>query len=427
MVRLLEYGTEPFCGLMHSEKLGFVLLRPDAHGARFESVSGSFLQMTGLSLDGLPQDFLELVAENNRARLRRMFELRPASETYRETLKLRTASRELWVLGNGTVYERDGQRFAALLLTDISDLKRNESELRHAQERLCFGLRASGICVFEVDIKRQLYTYFENAEGIFGVSGQKILHDVQPFSTLPPDEYQEAAAQYFSHPGDREAVEHAFAQVLRGKRACYEARMRAGESEYVWCRIEATPVLDRGEPVRMVGVISNIHSQRQERERLTRQARQDAFTGLLNKKAAFDAADRMLRQAPYASHALVVLDIDKLKIINDTFGHAAGDEVIRAVAQSLRETFRQSDALGRFGGDEFVVFMNGIGERSAVLRKLEKLMKTKQPYGAQCSVGVAFYPEHGTGIRELFRRADEALYLSKRQRDVCTARDTVAL
>ena len=111
------------------------------------------------------------------------------------------------------------------------------NELTQYKERLHVALTAAKICIFEVDIQKQLYTYFENAEVIFGVSGESILKDVQPYSRLDPEAYRLAVSRYFSHPEDEAVIENAFSDVLAGKSTAYEARMKAGNSGYIWCRI----------------------------------------------------------------------------------------------------------------------------------------------------------------------------------------------
>ena len=87
------------------------------------------------------------------------------------------------------------------------------------------------------DLTRQLYTVFENAEVIFGVSGESILNDVQPFHTLSPEDYEKACSEYFSHPGDKDTISDAFHKIFSGKSATYQARMKAGNSQYTWCQI----------------------------------------------------------------------------------------------------------------------------------------------------------------------------------------------
>ena len=224
-------------------------------------------------------------------------------------------------------------------------------EINRYKERLQIALTAAKICIFEVDLLQQLYTYFENAEVIFGISGEKILKDVQPFSKLEPVEYRKAASAYFSHPEDEAVIEKAFKDILRGKESTYEARMRAGGSGYVWCRIHATPIIENGVPARMVGVIADISDLREQTENLKKAVNMDAFTELFNKEYAIGLISEILRKSKDLNHALLILDIDNFKNYNDTFGHSEGDKVIKAVSRKIRDTFRETDIMGRFGGD----------------------------------------------------------------------------
>lgn len=239
-------------------------------------------------------------------------------------------------------------------------------EINRYKERLQIALTAAKICIFEVDLLQQLYTYFENAEVIFGISGEKILKDVQPFSKLEPVEYRKAASAYFSHPEDEAVIEKAFKDILRGKESTYEARMRAGGSGYVWCRIHATPIIENGVPARMVGVIADISDLREQTENLKKAVNMDAFTELFNKEYAIGLISEILRKSKDLNHALLILDIDNFKNYNDTFGHSEGDKVIKAVSRKIRDTFRETDIMGRFGGDEFILLVRDIKKCSGL-------------------------------------------------------------
>ena len=137
-------------------------------------------------------------------------------------------------------------------LTDTLD------DLRKYRERLSIALKAADICVFEVELQRQAYTFFANAEAVFGVSGEKILTDVAAFSHLSPAKYQQAVTEYFSHPGDAAVIAAAFRDILAGRPTAYNARMKAGDTKFVWCHIDVCPILQEGIPVRMIGVINNL-------------------------------------------------------------------------------------------------------------------------------------------------------------------------
>ncbi|MCC8086061.1 MAG: diguanylate cyclase, partial [Clostridium sp.] len=199
------------------------------------------------------------------------------------------------------------------------------NELEQYKERLRIALSAARICIFEVDILRQQYTFFENAETIFGVSGDDILKDVQPYSVLEPEAYRLAVSEYFSHPDDWEVIEDAFAQILNGKPAIYDARMKAGGSGFIWCRIHVTPIIEDNKPVRMIGVIMDITDTKKKTESLEQAVNRDAFTGFYNKEYSITLIRDILEERKNLQHALVILDIDKFTHFNDTYGPDQGD------------------------------------------------------------------------------------------------------
>lgn len=288
-------------------------------------------------------------------------------------------------------------------------------EVEQYKERLRIALKAAKICIFEVDLQKQLYTFFENAETIFGVSGEKILKDVQPFHALRPDEYRRAASDYFSHPDDEDVIQEAFTSVLSGRPATYEARMKAGGSGFVWCRIDAVPVMEDGAPSRMVGVVTDISDVKEKHDGLKKAAMTDDFTGLYKKVYAIECIDRILRTEPDETHVLAMMDIDNFKNFNDTYGHDIGDKIIVGVAGMIRETFRKSDVTGRFGGDEFIVFIRGIGDLEQIREKFGGLLRYEMwDFACTNSIGAACYPKDGKTFEELFKKADNALYQAKK-------------
>lgn len=300
----------------------------------------------------------------------------------------------------------------------MDNTNNSENEIKLYKERLRIALKAAKICIFEVDLLRQLYTYFENAEVIFGVSGEDILKDVQPFSTLDPEEYQLRAGEYFSHPDDADVIQEAFASILSGKPITYEARMRAGTTSYVWCRINVTPIAEDGVPVKMIGVITDITDIKQTTDQLKQAANLDSFTGLYNKVYATDAISDILSKGGHKQHALVLLDIDNFKNINDTHGHEAGDRIIKALARHMRGCFRKTDILGRFGGDEFIILARNVPSDTWLRNKLSALKRFEaDSFVGTTSVGVSLFPQDGATLGDLFRKADKALYQAKEMRE----------
>jgi diguanylate cyclase (GGDEF)-like protein len=159
-------------------------------------------------------------------------------------------------------------------------------------------------------------------------------------------------------------------------------------------------------------------------KRLEELATTDGLTGLLNKRALAEMARQKLRSAQRFGKPLSVLvcDLDHFKRVNDTYGHDVGDRVIVGFADVLRRAKRETDAVGRFGGEEFVVVCEQTdpdGAELLALRIRQELAATTfvtqdGPLAVTCSVGVATYPQAGKDWEELFKATDEALYASKR-------------
>ena len=165
-------------------------------------------------------------------------------------------------------------------------------------------------------------------------------------------------------------------------------------------------------------------------ETLTRRATTDGLTGLLNRKAFLSRFEEELARLD-GRHpcAVVMLDIDHFKRVNDTYGHPFGDEVLRRVAGILGKAVRKGDAAGRYGGEEFILYLHMTGpekasevaERFRRMIRQARLSHEAREVAVTASMGIACSPAHGRKAEELLRRADEALYLSKtRGRDRVT-------
>jgi diguanylate cyclase (GGDEF)-like protein/hemerythrin-like metal-binding protein len=150
----------------------------------------------------------------------------------------------------------------------------------------------------------------------------------------------------------------------------------------------------------------------------------DRLTGLPNRPLLFDRLARAMSQARRNQSvvALMVLDLDGFKQVNDHFGHQAGDDVLKAVAARLSGTVREVDTVARLGGDEFAIVLADIHEPADACRVADKILETlaqpipsglDEPYRIGCSIGISFFPNNGSEIDNLLAGADEAMYESK--------------
>lgn len=171
-----------------------------------------------------------------------------------------------------------------------------------------------------------------------------------------------------------------------------------------------------------------LHLSLRERRRLLRQAQTDPLTGLLNRSSTVECVTDWLTGSG-CHGALMMLDLDNFKEINDAWGHQAGDAILALTADLLRAHFRQSDVVGRIGGDEFMVLMKDVSSRSVVeqhmCRLCEEFRLLTHPDYPQitlsCSVGAAMAPNQGRTFEELYAHADRALYCAKhRGKDSCS-------
>lgn len=189
-----------------------------------------------------------------------------------------------------------------------------------------------------------------------------------------------------------------------------------GES---WYHMDSTTVFEGGRPRRAIISFYECAGQNQgEHAQLMESAARDSMTGLLNHAAMEQRVEAQLNYSTAAHRALLMIDVDNFKEINDTLGHQSGDEALIRVAGTIRGSFRDSDLVGRIGGDEFMVFIpNGI-DPASIKRKANELRRALSfPIGIlrlTVSIGVTLSNKK-TSFRELYGEADRALYQAKRK------------
>ena len=157
---------------------------------------------------------------------------------------------------------------------------------------------------------------------------------------------------------------------------------------------------------------------------LHQKAEQDSLTHLYNRESIESQITEKLQNQSKdgLQSALFMIDIDNFKMINDTFGHEIGDKVLCAIAGKLKTLFRQSDVIGRMGGDEFIIFMSDLNSEEYATTKGEQLCRELNMNfdvdGRNCkvttSIGIAIAPMHGRTYKELYVNADVAVYVAKR-------------
>ena len=201
-------------------------------------------------------------------------------------------------------------------------------------------------------------------------------------------------------------------------------RKRSGETYPAWLMVSAVREGKGGEVANHIGIAIDITDRKRSEERIQFLAHHDVLTELPNRSMCVQRLQLALAQAPITGEKVAVLfiDLDRFKAINDTLGHHIGDGLLRSVAGRIIQAVRARDTVSRLGGDEFVVVMRDVAGREDVQQLVERrlipLIRQGHPVqghelNVSCSVGIAVYPEDGSDIDELMRRADAAMYEAK--------------
>lgn len=307
------------------------------------------------------------------------------------------------------------QEQAVGILEDVTLQK--DAELAYAKEQQYRQAIAAGACLMiEINLCDNL------VEKISGEWSFLISEAVQ----TPYDQFQKNVARQQIHPDERkaflktfsrEAIKSAYGQDQREITLQY--RRLSEKRQMVWVETTAHIIQDPATAhLKVLFFIRNIDKEKRHELILQYQSQRDSLTGLLNKGSTEAQIQSVLESHPQALHALLILDIDEFKHVNDTFGHLYGDQVLARIARQIREVFRADDVLGRIGGDEFAIFMKNCRSEQIVKEKAEQLSQAVAALfsgSISCSVGVSFYSKDGTYFYKLYQNADIALYQSKRQ------------
>jgi diguanylate cyclase (GGDEF)-like protein len=223
------------------------------------------------------------------------------------------------------------------------------------------------------------------------------------------------------------ASESLLKRHFAGELAYYEceARMRHKNGSWIWVldRGKVATWTDDGKPLSMSGTHLDITDRKLAEEQIRHMATHDALTGLATLRLAEERLAMTLGMArrQRMQAAVMFIDLDGFKAVNDSFGHDAGDEVLREVAKRLTSSVRETDTVARVGGDEFLFIAGGLRSAENATLVAEKLVRlVAQPMeirGKQvhigASIGIAISPDHGAEGDALIKRADEAMYRVK--------------
>jgi len=336
-----------------------------------------------------------------------------AMQRFESWVRTRSGGRREVLVQEGLVSDSRGQSIGIVgVFTDVTELKRVEKSLREAEETYRNIFENSGQGIYTTTPDGRFLQVNPALARLLGYAGPQEM----------VEEVEDIAKQVYANANQRDLL---LAALRRdGEVQAQEIELKRRDGETIWVAMSVKAITD-GEDrmVRLEGMVADITDRKAAETELTRRATTDGLTGLPNRFLFERSLERMLAQAKRSGQKLAVLfmDLDKFKIVNDTHGHQVGDELLIKVAERIQGRLRESDMAARFGGDEFGVLLWNPTDRTVVERIAGEIVAAVgQPVelsvgevSVGVSIGGSIFPEHGEEPRTLLKCADDAMYAVK--------------
>src|ERR1035437_9432355 len=317
-------------------------------------------------------------------------------------------------LNSKAKFEKESVQALEDLVNQIGQLIRlreGKKELLASLDRMQAVLNSAGEGIITTSTDGIIESYNPMIKDIFGYSDDQILNKHISIFITPSSiaEFQEYFSNSLSNNSSLALISLQTVGIhLDGSNFPLEIRFSSAQI---------------GEQQLIIGILRSLAQQQAHNEALAYQAQHDSLTGLPNRNYLRDLLqDALTAPNKTASMALLVMDLDDFKEINDALGHETGDMILQQMSSRISNIFRESDCVARLGGDEFAVFLDGpqsqieaITAAKKMLRALEKPFLVKeQSINVGASIGIALFPEHGLDSETLLRRSDIAMYIAKK-------------
>lgn len=367
--------------------------------------------LLGLSVDSL----VPHSARPHHAGLRQQFMVenraRPMSAS-RSLSAMRADGSEFPVEISLTPIDIDNQRSVIVSVLDVTERNRLDHEMR----LMAMIYQAIGEAVMVADVNNKIVAINAAFTRLTGYSEQEAVGqstNLLKSGKHGPDFYQ--------------ALWHALSQTGHWQGEIWNRR-KNGEIYHEWLVIN-TIFGSQGEAERRVAMFSEITERKQVEQTIWRQANFDPLTDLANRRMFHERLRQEIKKAhrERASLAVMLLDLDHFKEVNDTLGHAMGDRLLRDAARRILTCVREADTVARLGGDEFTVILCGLDTQNDVTRVADAILENlAQPFALDgevayisVSIGITFYPNDADNAEQLVKNADQAMYFAKQQGRNC--------
>jgi diguanylate cyclase (GGDEF)-like protein/PAS domain S-box-containing protein len=408
----------------HLAKLG---AWEDRRGAGLVYWSDACYDMHGVPRSHpLPRDYLQtFVAPEHRERMRAQLQhcLRAKKDWELEVQIVRTDGRKLWVRLRGEAVTDDDGKIVSMrgVMQDIDERKQQEALIRQREALLSVTLDAAALGRWDWDLLAGTITGDASWRNFNG------LHSTETPASLGPAQnhwhWTELMRGQDVARCNAELTRHIAAPDDGPFDMTWHLQPSSGPSRWLRSIGKVVSYSDTGKAQRMLGVCLDVTAQQEQKHNLQQLAHFDALTGLANRVelgARLQESLRLCRQSVQLM-AVVYLDLDGFKPVNDKFGHQVGDQLLVMVAKRLQHAMRAHDCVARFGGDEFVLIINQLNSRAECEASLQRLMASiSRPYSlngefanVSASIGYTLYPEDDGDADTLIRHADQAMYQAK--------------
>ena len=300
-----------------------------------------------------------------------------------------------------------------VLVRDQTETVEKQDALREREERYTLALAGAAHMVWDWDLRASRLTLSSRWREILGLS--------TALSGAPSDWLDRV------HPEDAAPLRAALASHFEGRTASleHEHRVRHADGDWRWLAVRGAARRDTsGAAIRVAGLMSDVTRHRLVVERMAHDARHDALTGLPNRTLFLD----LLRHSFYRTRrhedyrfAVLFIDIDRFKTVNDAFGHEAGDQLLQQIARRLESCLREGDTLARHGGDEFTMWLDDVRGAADAIRVADRVHEVmREPFelsgqkvSSSASIGAAVGSSNYKQAEDVLRDADVAMYRAK--------------
>ncbi len=317
---------------------------------------------------------------------------------------------ERWFRAKMSRFPIEGQNHIVVIHENVTDRVLSVRQLAESQERFRAIIQNAPIGMALISLDGRFLDSNQSLSRITGYTKQEL---------------EELTFQEITHPEDLESGLTQLQRLLEGSRDTVQIEKRyvKKDAQCVWVQITTSLQRD-GErrPLCYIAQIEDVSEKRENQAKIERLAHYDPLTGLPNRRLLLDRLHQAVAQASRHGRAisLLFLDLDGFKDVNDAFGHAVGDEVLKAVAERLTDCVRKGDTVARLGGDEFIVVLPEVRTRANAALVAEKILRAmnapleKIAAAIGTSIGIALLPTGGTNDAEsLMKQADTAMYAAK--------------